>query len=151
MTASPRTRHQVVVGNLYLILAPHARRRGLGEVFLSPIDVILSDITVLVPDLVYVEAARLGQVSERGIEGPPTLVVEILSPGTAAADRGIKLQLFARYRVPHYWIVDSDARTIEALHLAGSTYAAGGRLAGTARAATFTVLRAELDPTDVWR
>jgi Uma2 family endonuclease len=78
-------------------------------------------------------------------------VVEVLSPGTAAADRGIKLQLFARYRVPHYWIVDSDARTIEPLHLAGSTSAAGGRLAGTARAALPPFSELELDPTDVWR
>lgn len=151
VTAAPRPRHQLVIGNLHLILAQHVRRLGLGEVFLSPIDVILSNITVLEPDLVYVEAACMGQVSERGIEGPPTLVVEVLSPGTASADRGIKLQLYARYAVPHYWIVDSDERTIEALQLAGQTYQAEGRLEGTAPATLPPFSDLVLDPADVWR
>jgi Uma2 family endonuclease len=151
VTAAPRTRHQLVVGNLHLLLAPHARRLGLGEVFLSPIDVILSNITVLEPDLVYVEAGRLGQVSERGIEGPPTLVVEVLSPGTAAADRGIKLRLFARFGVPHYWIVDPDARTIQSLRLEGAIYAAGARMEGTAPATLAPFAGLALDPADVWR
>ena len=150
-TAAPRPRHQLVIGNLYLILAQHVRRLALGEVFLSPIDVILSNITVLEPDLVYVEAACLGQVSARGIEGPPTLVVEVLSPGTASADRGIKLQLYARYGVPHYWIVDSDARTIETLRLTDRTYEAGPRLAGTVPAALPPFPDLVLDPAAVWR
>jgi Uma2 family endonuclease len=151
VTAAPRPRHQLVIGNLYLILVQHVRRLGLGEVFLSPIDVILSHITVLEPDLVYVEAARMGQVSERGIEGAPTLVVEVLSPGTASADRGIKLQLYARHGVPHYWIVDSGAQTIETLQLTGQTYQAGARLEGIAPATLPPFSDLVLDPADVWR
>src|SRR6266849_54 len=61
MTAAPRPRHQQVVGNLYLIIAEHVRRLGLGEVFLSPIDVILAEVTVLEPDLVYLDAGRMGR------------------------------------------------------------------------------------------
>lgn len=151
VTASPRPRHQIVVGNFHLILAQHVRRLGVGEVFLSPIDVILSNITVLEPDLVYVETARMGQVSERGIEGPPTLVVEVLSPGTASADRGIKLQLYARHGVGHYWIVDSDARTIETMQLTGQTYETGPRLDDTASAALPPFSDLVLDPAAVWR
>ena len=36
VTAAPRPRHQLVIGNLHLILAQHVRRLALGEVFLSP-------------------------------------------------------------------------------------------------------------------
>ncbi len=151
VTAAPRPRHQLVIGNLHLILAHHVRRLGLGEVFLSPIDVILSNITVLEPDLVYVEAARLGQVSERGIEGAPSLVIEVLSPGTASVDRGIKLQLYARHGVGHYWIVDSDARTIETLQLVSQSYEAGPRLEGTSPAALPPFSDLSLDPAAVWR
>ena len=151
VTASPRPRHQLVIGNLYLLTAQHVRRQGLGELFLSPIDVILSDVTVLVPDLVYLEATRLGQVSERGIEGAPTLVVEVLSPGTASSDRGVKLQLYARHGIPHYWIVDSDARIIETLRLTNRTYEAGPRLEGTAAAALPPFSDLVLDPAAVWR
>src|SRR5688572_30750960 len=84
MTPSPRTRHQVVIGNLHVLMREHVLGRGLGEVFLSPIDVILSRITVLQPDLVYVASGRLAVVTERAIEGAPTLVVEVLSPSTDA-------------------------------------------------------------------
>ena len=105
---SPRPRHQVVIGNFHTLMADHVRGHGLGQVYLSPIDVILSRITVLQPDLVYVERAGLGIVTERAIEGAPTLVVEVLSPSTNARDRGAKQALYARYGVPFYWIVDPD-------------------------------------------
>jgi hypothetical protein len=111
------------------------RGRGLGQVYLSPIDVILSRITVLRPDLVHVERAQLGILTERAIEGSPTLVVEVLSPSTDARDRGVKEALYARYGVPFYWIVDPEARTVQALRLSGESYAAAGRLDETTPAA----------------
>jgi len=151
MTPSPRPRHQQVVGNLYLIIAEHVRRLDLGEVFVSPIDVILSEVTVRVPDLVYLDAARMPRVSGRGIEGPPTLAIEVLSPGTASADRGIKQQLSARYGVPHYWIVDADARVIETYQLVGARYEAGPRLNGAAPAALPPFSDLLLEPSAVWR
>jgi Uma2 family endonuclease len=151
MTAAPRPRHQQVVGNLYLILAEHVRRLGLGEVFLSPIDVILSDVTIFEPDLVYVDAARLDRVSDRGIEGPPTLVIEVLSPSTAWADRGVKLQLSARYGIPHYWIADLDARLVETHRLTGTAYEPGPRLDGPTPVALPPFPALPLDPAAVWR
>src|SRR5262245_49029963 len=151
VTAAPRPRHQQVVGNLHLIIAEHVRRLGLGEVFLSPIDVILADVTVVEPDLVYVDAARLESVSDRGIEGPPTLAIEVLSPSTAHADRGVKLQLSARYGVPHYWIVDPELRVIETYHLVGTTYEAGPRLEGTEPRMLPPFPDLQLPPAAVWR
>jgi Uma2 family endonuclease len=132
-------------------LAAHVRGLGLGEVFLSPIDVILAEVTVVEPDLVYLEAARLGRVSDRGIEGPPTLVIEVLSPTTAGADRGVKLQLSAKYGVPHYWIVDADARIIETYRLAGPSYEPGPRLEGPTPVVLPPFRDLPLDPASVWR
>ena len=151
ITASPRPRHQQVVGNLYLIMAEHVRRLGLGEVYLSPIDVILADVTVLEPDLIYLDPTRLGLVSDRGVEGPPTLVIEVLSPSTAFNDRGVKRQLCARYGVPNYWIVDADARVIETYRLSGETYEPGPRLEGATAAALPPLPDLILDPVAVWR
>ena len=65
-------------------------------------EVILSEPTVVQPDLVYVAVDRKEAVSGRGIEGPPTLVIEILSPSTRVMDRQTKLDLYARHGVPHY-------------------------------------------------
>jgi Uma2 family endonuclease len=151
VTAAPRPRHQQVVGNLYLILVEHVRRLGLGEVFLSPIDVILADVTVLEPDLVYLDASRMERVSDRGIEGAPTLAIEVLSPTTASADHGVKRQLSARYGVSHYWIVDLEGRIIETYRLTGQVYEAGPRLEGTTPGALPPFPDLLLDPAAVWR
>ena len=97
-----------------MILRGHVNARGLGKVFVAPVDCILESITVVQPDIVFVETARRSIMSERGIEGAPTLVVEVISPSTGAIDRRRKLQLYARYAVPNYWIVDPPARTIGA-------------------------------------
>jgi Uma2 family endonuclease len=125
--------------------------RGLGEVYLSPIDVILSRITVLQPDLVCVERERLGIVTERAIEGAPTLVVEVLSPSTDARDRGVKQALYARYGVPFYWIADPVARRLQALRWSGASWEVAGALDETTPAALPPLTDLTLDPTAVWR
>ena len=130
VTPAPTPRHQEISGNLNEILRGHVKTRGLGKVFYSPIDCILSDITVVQPDLLYLDPGRLNLVSDRGIEGPPTLVGEILSPTTTAIDRSTKRQLYARHGVPHYWIVDPEARTIEAYVLSAGGYQLATRAAG---------------------
>jgi Uma2 family endonuclease len=122
VTPASGTRHQRVVGNLFVALREHVTARGLGEVFVSPIDCILSDTSVVQPDIVYVATARGSVVRERGIEGVPTLVVEVLSPSTVQIDGGVKRQLYARHGIPYYWIVDPDARRIEAYLLAEGAY-----------------------------
>ena len=114
VTPAPSPRHQLISGNLFYVLHGHVKARELGVVLCAPIDVILSDISIVQPDIVYVDQTRVGQISGRGIEGAPTLVIEILSPSTVAIDRRTKHKLYARYRVPYYWIVDPEARTIEA-------------------------------------
>ena len=131
VTPAPGTPHQRISGNLSDILRSHVKQRGAGEVLYAPVDVILADTTVVQPDLIYVDPDRQGAVAVRGIEGAPTLVVEIISPSTPRIDRITKLQLYAKYRVPYYWIVDPDARTIETYELVADGY----RLVITARGA----------------
>ncbi|OGK95030.1 MAG: hypothetical protein A3J45_09530 [Candidatus Rokubacteria bacterium RIFCSPHIGHO2_02_FULL_69_13] len=131
VTPAPTPRHQEISGNLNEILRGHVKTRWLGKVFYSPIDCILSDITVVQPDLLYLDPTRLHLVSARGIEGPPTLVVEILSPSTAGADRSTKRQLYARHGVPYYWIVDPEARVVEGYVLSEGAYQLSARVAGS--------------------
>src|SRR3972149_6240022 len=131
VTPAPSSRHQRILRNLNDVLWQHVKGRGLGEVLFAPIDCILSDISVVQPDLVYPDPTRSRLVSERGIEGPPTLVVEILSPSTTGIDRGTKRQLYAKYGAPHYWIVDPEARTIEAHVLSEAKYQLAARVFGS--------------------
>src|SRR5258706_56310 len=82
------------------------RATGRGQLFLSPLDCIMTNITVVEPDLVYVDDSRRGLVSSRAVEGAPTLAVEVLSPSTTHIDRRRKMALYAKHDVTWYWIVD---------------------------------------------
>ena len=130
VTPAPSPHHQRMIGDLYTILRQHVKSGGLGEVLLSPIDCILSDITIVQPDLVYLDTARASLVSNRGIEGPPALVIEVLSPSTTEIDRSTKRQLYARHGVPYYWIVDSEGRAVEAYFLSAGGYQLAARATG---------------------
>ena len=130
VTPAPSPQHQRISGNLNEVLRQHVKVRGLGEVFYAPIDCILGETTVVQPDLVFLETGRLSILSARGLEGPPTLIVEILSPTTTLIDRSTKRQLYARHGVPYYWIVDPEARTVEVYVLSEGGYQLAARAAG---------------------
>jgi len=120
VTPSPSPLHQRVSKRLQVQLMDYFERRSMGEVFNAPLDVILTESDIVQPDLLVVADAV--QVSGRGIEGAPLLVVEILSPSSLRCDREVKLGRYAELGVRHYWIVDPEARRIECLRLAGDTY-----------------------------
>jgi Uma2 family endonuclease len=111
VTPSPNPVHQRVSRRLQRQLEDYFQGRSIGEVFNAPIDLILTDHDVLVPDLLVVADPKL--VSRRGIEGPPLLIVEILSPSTGKLDRGAKARRYAALGVLHYWIVDPETKRIE--------------------------------------
>ena len=67
VTPAPGTRHQIVSSNLYDIVRRHVKSRDLGLVLYAPLDVILSDTTVVQPDIVFVANDRQSLVSERGV------------------------------------------------------------------------------------
>jgi Uma2 family endonuclease len=100
-------------------------------------------------DIVYTETARLSVVSNRGIEGPPTLAVEIVSPSTTGIDRRRKLQLYARYAVPSYWIIDPLAKTIEAYRLTRGAYREAGTLSGTSAVSLPPFADLMLEPREI--
>ena len=150
VTPAPSPRHQQVSANLFMLLRHHVRAHGQGEVLYAPIDCILSDITIVQPDIVYLDPGRLGTISSRGIEGAPTLVIEILSPSTIQIDQGVKFQLYARHGVPYYWIVDFEARRIEAHRLAEGTYKLTGRLEGSEPVSLPPLPDLPIVPVTIW-
>ncbi len=120
MSPSPSALHQTVISYLIRILQRAEDATG-GFMFVSPMDVIFSEDTILQPDLLYISKDRCGIVGER-INGPPDLAIEILSPGTSRRDRTEKLDLYAKYDVPEYWIVDPAAQHFEFLILDRGRY-----------------------------
>ena len=113
VSPSPHAKlHQLTVGRLHLSLAGWLADNPVGEVFLSPVDLVVSADKTVVPDLVFVRTENLDQVNE-AIEVAPDLVVEVLSPSTAWYDRSIKRSLYEEAGVREYWMIDPREQTIE--------------------------------------
>ena len=107
VTAAPTVGHQELLGRLHLAIGNFlVGRRQLGRVFLSPLDVVLSYYDVVEPDLLFVAGDQQDILTEANVQGPPALVVEILSPSTRRRDEGIKRELFEAKGIREYWIVD---------------------------------------------
>lgn len=117
MTPSPRPLHQEVVMKLGHVLRHFAERHGLGWVVQGPIDVLLGEGDYLAPDIVFVRRERLGIVTDRGVEGAPELVVEVISDSTGRRDRGIKRERYALFGVQQYWVVDPASKQIEVFRM----------------------------------
>ncbi len=124
MTPAPLPKHQRIIANLYGYLWEYLRHQPVGEVFFAPIDVNLPGLASPVqPDLLFIANDRLGIIKERFIEGPPDLIMEVLSAGSEMHDRRTKFELYARAGVREYWLVDPDRRAIEIYVLRGQAYA----------------------------
>jgi Uma2 family endonuclease len=108
VTPSPVTRHQRISRDLLVLLAVYLKEQHIGEVFSAPFDALLSEFDIVEPDLVYLSKERAHFLTSKNLQGPPDLVVEILSPGTKRRDLGIKRDLYQRVGVREYWIVDHD-------------------------------------------
>ncbi len=130
---APTYEHQKLVAALHVELAVYQRERqkpggGGGEppcdILESPIDVILSDISVVQPALIVVcDPAAI--VVDGRVRGAPDLVVEVLSPSTAAKDRKHKRRLYEAAGVPQYLLIDPAYRCVELYSLdAGGRYPA---------------------------
>lgn len=103
--------HQSIVGELYLALRTHFGR-GPCRVVMAPFDVKFTEMDVVQPDLLVSCSDKLGY---RFQDGPPELVIEVLSPSTLRHDKLRKLNLYARQGVPEYWLVTPHPLLIEVL------------------------------------
>ena len=130
LTPSPTTKHQLVLQRLFASLDSYLSKNPLGRMLIAPLDVRLGADTALQPDMLYVANAHVAIIQEDYVHGAPDLVVEILSPSTAAHDRATKLHLYAEAGVGEMWFIDPQAKTVEILKLQGNKYLVEAALAG---------------------
>ncbi len=113
VTPAPALPHQMVLQKLHLVLGNALADRDDLIVFLSPADVVLGPESLLQPDLFIIKKEPGRHLTSWTEIGIPILAVEILSPSTAARDRGKKRRIYQKAGIAEYWIVDSDARIVE--------------------------------------
>ena len=80
----------------------------------------LGDDTYVEPDITVV--CDSSKLDERGCNGAPDLIIEILSPSTASHDRLVKFRKYQQAGVREYWIVDPDAAMVQACRLEKQGY-----------------------------
>lgn len=113
VTPSPVYRHQYAVVEMVTALRTYLKPLGAGVALPAPADVEFDRRTVVEPDVLVLPLFAGRRPHDFAEAGRLLLAVEVLSPGTAARDRGIKRELYQRQDVPEYWIVDLAARLIE--------------------------------------
>ncbi|SRR5581483_7336823 len=151
VTPPPVWKHQNGLANLFSILTAFIRAHDLGKIVPAPVGVVLDEHNGVQPDIVYISRERLGIISERGVEGAPDLVVEVLSPSTRARDKGVKMRRYAAAGISHYWLLDPRNDSLEAYRLGKQGYERVGRFGpgSVFRPALFPGLEIPID--DLWR
>ena len=113
-----RRRHWKVTDLLSSLLSFFVRIKKLGVVGTGKV-MVARTRNDYEPDMVFFSKGKADQFSEDQLLFPaPDFVVEILSPKTAATDRGVKKQDYAAHGVQEYWIVDPLHQQIEQYYLA---------------------------------
>lgn len=119
MSPSGTPHHQHLIGRIWQPLDVYARAHG-GAAFFAPLDVVLSaerPAQILQPDVMYLSPAHRSRIGPTNIQGPPDVVVEVLSPSNFRLDVGRKRELYAQFGVAEYWTVPLHADRIEVLVL----------------------------------
>lgn len=119
VTPAPAPLHQYVVANL-LDLLRAARHDRTYAVVGAPLDVAISDSTVMQPDVLVAYAADF---TRRDLPKAPLLAVEVLSPSTEHIDRMLKRSRFETAGCPSFWVVDPKEPSLVAWTLVDGKYA----------------------------
>lgn len=122
VSRAPGIPHQRVLLNLEVALSNYLTQNPVG-ILVPGAGLILSDYDAVIPDLAFVRNERWDEVvtGERFTRAVD-LVIEILSPGKENRERDLtfKRQLYAKYGIEEYWIVDTENQCALIYHLQGS-------------------------------
>jgi Uma2 family endonuclease len=110
-TPSPGTPHQRIAAELYVRLHKYVNAHGIGEMMWD-LDLLFFTGQFLRPDMTYVPNDQRHLLTDRGIEGMPGLVVEVLSPSSGRIDKVLKPARYADFGVSEYWVIEPIRKTV---------------------------------------
>lgn len=135
---------------LFTVIGLYVRKKKLGEVFGSRVACRLDDKNSPEPDILFVAEKSRGRLHSGGVEGPPDLAIEIVSPESVERDYDKKRRQYQRFKIPEYWIIDEYELKVTLLRLDGR----GKYREVTPRKGVFHSLTLEgfwLDPEWLWQ
>jgi Uma2 family endonuclease len=113
MSPAPYTIHQEVSLNIVVELTNFIRQKKIGRIYYAPTDIILSDINIVQPDILFISKENLRIITEKNIKGVPDLIIEIISPATGYYDLRGKKDIYEKFGVQEYWIVDPMKQRVD--------------------------------------
>jgi len=122
--APPSTKHQRILSFLHLNVADFIRKNnGSCEVFPAPFAVFLNkdDTTYVEPDISVI--CDSDKINDKGCNGAPDWIIEIVSPGSQSHDYVRKLNLYMASGVREYWIVDPSTQAVTVYQFESSVFA----------------------------
>lgn len=122
MSPSPIPEHQIISGRLFNKISIFLEQTNNGGVVMySPVDVYLNEGNIFQPDLLFISESRIGIIQKR-VEGAPDMIIEILSPSNAYYDLRQKKEIYEKYGVQEYIIVDPIAKNVDVYVLKDGAY-----------------------------
>jgi Uma2 family endonuclease len=118
---APVPTHQFIIANIMAAFVSYSRVHG-GRAAGAPIDVLLGEGQIVQPDVVFIKNDRAPIIGAKNIQGPPHIVVEVLSDGTRRNDEIKKRKLYESAGVDEYWVVDPEPELVKIYRAKGREY-----------------------------
>lgn len=150
MSPLPSNRHQRICLRLGKAILPFVEQHDLGEFFPISLHVILAEHVHYEPDLCFVSKGRLHIAGEEIVQGPPDLVIEVISESNRTHDTVVKFRDYARYGVREYWIVDPREEHIRVWFLEGEKYTSLGTFGRGDKVISRVLAGLEFDPSQIF-
>ncbi|MBF0467167.1 MAG: Uma2 family endonuclease [Nitrospirae bacterium] len=122
VSPSPFSKHQKIARKLTIAINRHIEANGLGELYFSPLDVILEEgLNRLQPDILFIRKNNTAIIQD-WIRGVPDMVCEIVSQGSFLWDTNTKKEIYEKYGVPEYWIIIPELKIFEVFTIEEGKY-----------------------------
>ncbi len=121
--ASPSLVHQDISHRIGQYLDTFLAGNPIGKFYYAPTDVYLDKNNGVIPDISFISKDRFFLIENNDyIAGTPDLIIEIISPGNIKRDRVEKKNLYERFAVKEFWLVDPANRTVEVFLMNDNAY-----------------------------
>ena len=121
-SVTPLDVHQLVLGEIFVELSIKVKRNKLGQTRVAPYDVYLSSKNVFQPDICFISNENLYKIEKDGLHGAPDLVIELLSPSTSKYDLDEKKDVYKRYGVKEYFIIEPTSKSVDHYYLENEVF-----------------------------
>lgn len=122
MSPSPNRKHQKIELLLASNLLNYVTKNNLGELYIAPFDVYLNNLNAVQPDIMFIANKNLHNIKNDGFYGAPDIVIELLSPSNTKHDLVIKKELYEKFKVQEYFIINPETEDVISYFLVNEIY-----------------------------